>query len=231
MRKEPAILLIETSAALCSVGLTRGNHLIGHKLSGRPNNHSKELAIQIRELLDEGAMEATDLDAIAVSAGPGSYTGLRVGISTAKAMCFALGIPMIAVDTLYALAWRAYELLGLQAIYFPNIDARRMEVYIAAYDSDLQRIMANTAVEVRPDTFDKLLSAGEHIVFCGSGTSKCADMLKKSGIELVDIQCSAGLLAAPAYLQYSKGEHADLEQFKPEYVKAPNITAPKTSIV
>ena len=226
MPESPLILLVETSAEFCSVGLARGAELQVLHESGARFDHSKNLAPAIEHVLEQGSITASDLDAIAVSAGPGSYTGLRVGISTAKAMCFALNIPLLAVDTLYALAFEAKQRIPQASRLFPNIDARRMEVYISEYDQELEQLRQNTAIIVDRDTFSSYRDSTEKVVFCGSGTSKCLELLEDSGIELLPLQCSAAFLAGPAADAFERGRHADLIEFKPEYVKAPNITAP-----
>ena len=223
---EPRILLIETSAELCSVGL------VGHGSepeileSDTPFDHNKTLAPSISGLLDRTGIIPADLSAIAVSAGPGSYTGLRVGISTAKAMCYALGIPLIAIDTLYAFAHKAKESFGPNALYFPNVDARRMDVYMSRYDGNLVQLSENQAVTITVDAFPTIAEGGVTRVFCGSGTSKCVELLAEHDMVMEPMRCSARLLAGPATDRYRMKDFTDLISFRPEYVKAPNITRP-----
>lgn len=227
---EPLILHIETSGDLCSVALSRGPHLLSAITSTEKNNHSTALAPDAQALLAANDVVPDDLDAIAVSGGPGSYTGLRVGVSFAKAMCFALDIPLVAVDTLESLAIAArsaiHESAGLpkDTLYYPNIDARRMEVYIATFDADGVRISPNSALIIENDSFDPQTRKGKKIVFCGTGTAKCMDVLIDKNIIHHPIQCRAKNLVAPAYRAFTKGDFADLVSYRPDYVKLPNIT-------
>ena len=128
------ILNIDTATEVCSVALARDGRLVAVKENGEGLNHSTLLGVYVDEVLREARLSAADLDAVAVSMGPGSYTGLRIGVSLAKGLCFGAGKPLIAVGTLNALAHAAIERTGLEALYCPMIDARRMEVYTAVFD-------------------------------------------------------------------------------------------------
>lgn len=225
--KKPLILHIETSGPLCSVALSNAGACLVRMESSERYDHSKTLAPFIADVLNEGGVSRHVLDAVSVSAGPGSFTGLRVGVATAKAMCFALGCPLIAVDTLHAFAVAAIQAFPGGGVYYPAVDARRMEVYIAAYDAEGQRLMDNTSVIVDAHTFDSLLQAGEKVVLCGTGTSKCAPLLKPRGVEIIPLDNSAVHLIVPAHRAFLAGEFADLREFSPGYLKAPNITVPK----
>ena len=218
------ILHIETSGRYCSVVLTRGGSVLSDLTDIQTYTHSETLAPYVQEVIRSSDVRPADLHAISVSTGPGSYTGLRVGASLAKAMCFALDIPLIAVDTLEAIAIAAITDLAKDALYIPNIDARRMEVYCAAFDQDGYRILPNTSVEVHAGMFDKLLESGNHVVFCGSGTSKSIDVLHDDSITLYDLEVQARHLVPVALRRFVEGKFADVIHFKPEYIKAPNIT-------
>lgn len=224
---DPRILLIETSGVYCSVALAVGPDVAQIVQSDKEFDHSRVLNTHIDQLLAQEGLNLQQIDGIAVSAGPGSYTGLRVGVSMAKAMTFALDIPLLAVDTLAALAEEARSRTQLDsAIYFPNIDARRMEVYIAAFTSAGERLMNNTSVVIDEHLFNDLVDVGQQIVFCGSGTSKAQHLLKSIYITPVALNPEAAYLAPLAYQQFVKGQYVDNEEFRPEYVKAPNITIP-----
>ena len=225
----PRFLLIETTSQVCSVGLGAGPEILHVEDSDQPYSHNTTLATAITSVLRHQGWSPSDLTAIIVSAGPGSYTGLRVGISTAKAMCFALGIPMIAVETLHAVALASSGALGIDAIYCANIDARRMEVYMAVFDSSLNRLSNDEATVIGKDTFDRLTQAGNKVVFCGTGTSKCTEVLEGSGVILHSVELSAALLAAPGFARYEQQTFADIAEFKPIYIKAPNITVSASS--
>ena len=227
---EPYILHIETSGDFCSIALSRGAHIMSTINSTEKNNHSTVLATDAQTLLAAHQIDPDDLDAISVSGGPGSYTGLRVGISFAKAMCFALEIPLIAVDTLESLSIAARSGLGgrdyLQknTLYYPNIDARRMEVYIAAFDVEGVRVLPNSALIIKEDSFEPQTSSGKKIVFCGTGTAKCIDILTNEAIIHYPMECRAEHLVVPAIRAYKQQNFADLATYRPDYVKAPNIT-------
>lgn len=222
--KEPLILHIETSGALCSVAVSMGSEVRALIESDEEYDHSRTLAPFIDAIQEQAQFRLKDLDAISVSGGPGSFTGLRVGISTAKAMCFVLGCPMIAVDTLESLALAAIAKEGMEGIYYATIDARRMEVYLAAFDARGERLTANRAVIVDAHTFDPLLEVGETVVMCGTGTSKCMALLGSLGVRMIPIECSARHLVAPALKAFDLQAFADLAAFTPEYLKAPHIT-------
>ena len=230
---DPLILHIETSGSFCSVGLSRGSEMLDSINSSEENNHSTALAPDVQALLASQKTEPSDLHAISVSGGPGSYTGLRVGVSFAKAMCFALNIPLLAIDTLESLAMAARTALqGRDAVkddvlYYPNIDARRMEVYVAAFDAAGDRMLPNSTLIVDENTFADLIEAGNQIVFCGTGTMKCVDILTNENIIQYSMQCKAEHLMMPALSQYMKGNFADLVAYRPDYVKPPNITVSK----
>ena len=227
---QPLILHIETSGEYCSVALSQGPNILSVINSTEKNNHSTALAPDAQRLLGTHDIEPEHLHAISVSGGPGSYTGLRVGVSFAKAMCFALDIPLIAVDTLESLAVAARKAMhdrdDLQegTIYYSNIDARRMEVYVAAFDASGKRILPNSAMIVEESTFTDFTKKGKKIVFCGTGTSKCTGMLTDVNIIHYPMQCKAEHLVAPALHSYEQENFADLVSYRPDYVKAPNIT-------
>ena len=227
---DPLILHIETSGDLCSVALSRGLHLLSVINSTEKNDHSTALAPNVQTLLVSHNINPDDLHAVSVSGGPGSYTGLRVGVSFAKAMCFALDMPLISVDTLESLAIAARDALAgredLQkdTLYYPNIDARRMEVYIAAFDDSGIRILPNSAMIIEENTFEQQTKAGKKIVFCGTGTSKCTHVLTDKNIIHYPMQCKAEHLVIPALRAYNQDSFADLVTYRPDYVKAPNIT-------
>jgi tRNA threonylcarbamoyladenosine biosynthesis protein TsaB len=228
---KPLILHIETSAELCSIALSRGSQILSAITSDERNKHSTVLAPDVQTLLSTHDAAPGDLQAIAVSGGPGSYTGLRVGVSFAKAMCFALDIPLIAVDTLESLAIAARSDLREDAFYCANIDARRMEVYFAEFDALGKRISPNSSLIIEKNTFAQRIEIGEKIIFCGTGTAKCADILTHEAIIHYPMQCQAEHLVIPALRSYKQGGFADLETFRPDYVKPPNITASTRSLL
>ena len=172
------ILLIETATDVCSVAVSEGNEILssGHITEAR--SQASQLAPLIQDTVSRAGMRIQDLAAVAVSSGPGSYTGLRVGVSTAKGICFGAGIPLIGIETLTAIAYGAIRTGAVQEDpEGPMIDARRMEVYTALYESSAQRISDTEAVVLAPDTFSGTLAEYRRAVFTGDGAAKYESMI------------------------------------------------------
>ncbi len=227
----PLILLIESSTEICSVAVSDGERLLSCTEAGAAYDHAARITLLIAEAMELAGYGLRDLNAIAVSAGPGSFTALRVGLSTAKGICYALQKPLIAVDTLAALA--AAEIRaqgGMQAVYCPMIDARRMEVYTAFYRETGEELKAPHALVVNNGSFDEYLSQGEKIVLSGNGAAKCKAVLDQPGILFTETVCHAGMLAGPAFAAFTEGRFADLAYTEPFYLKPPNITTPKSRL-
>ncbi len=163
----PRLLFIETSTALCSTALAEDGRIICSRQSDTPRAHASQTAVFVKEMLDECGLKATDLDAVAVGMGPGSYTGLRVGVSTAKGICFGAGVPLIAVSTLDILAWQAIDggMLpeGCTAI-LPMVDARRMEVFTAPFSPTGERLGEIAPVVLDGTSFADLFASGPVLV-------------------------------------------------------------------
>ncbi len=223
------ILHIETSTAVCSVALSRDRILVAFQDMEEGMNHTARLAPAISELLDSEGVKPKDLGAIAVSSGPGSYTGLRVGSSTAKAMAYSLSIPIIAVPTLLSLASAVFE-NHPEAIYaLPMIDARRKEVYTALYDRTLTPVWP-VSFAILEESFFAEKVPGEVIIYsCGDGSLKIGDVVP-AGINLKvdpEIMCSGRHLINPALDLWAAGLVEDPLHFVPYYLKPPNITQPR----
>ena len=218
------ILCLETSATQCSVGVTHPN---GHLLLESPlsNNHAEVLMPMIKDLLLQAGLKPTDLDAIAISSGPGSYTGLRIGASTATGLCFGFNIPLIAINTLKALASAAIESSDASYdVYWPMIDARRMEVYEALYTADLSLLRPmHNLILTEALSLDDLMD--KRVLICGDAASKAATHLPFDTNQNV-LQHAKHLL--PLSLQYfGRGQFVDIVDFEPDYLKFANITASK----
>lgn len=219
MSAQPLILSIETATEICSVVLSKGNQIICQKTSIESNSHSKLLASFIEEVFTYSGKDLRkDLDAVAVSKGPGSYTGLRIGVSSAKGLAYALDIPLIAVDTLQILALRAKEKYP-DCLYLPMIDARRMEVYSAIYDENL-----NLIKDISADIIDKDLYEDYHkdkkIIVVGNGASKCKEVLCKDIYVYDDsIQLNAKYMSLIAQEKYNNVDFEDVAYFEPYYLK------------
>lgn len=225
----PLILHIETSTEICSVALSRGDEFVGYVASEQNMDHAARLTLMIGECLSEAGLTPRDLSAISISAGPGSYTALRIGTSVAKGMCYALGVPLIAVDTLGSLAAAAISELSLtDAIVVPMIDARRMEVYTTFYDTSGKAIVPLHSLIVCEATFDEYLAKGVQIVLTGNGAEKCRSVLPESPLlQYYPLACSARHMISAARTKFATKVFADLVGFTPEYCKQPNITTPK----
>ena len=223
------ILHIETSTAVCSVALSQDRTLVAFQDMEEGMNHTARLAPAISELLHSAGIKPTDLGAIAVSSGPGSYTGLRVGSSTAKAMAYSLGIPIIAVPTLLSLASAVFD-KHPEAVYaLPMIDARRKEVYTALYDRALTPVWPVSSAILEEAFFAEKVP-GEVIIYsCGDGSLKIDDVVP-AGIHLKvdpEIMCSGRHLINPALDLWAAGLVEDPLHFVPYYLKPPNITQPR----
>ena len=220
------ILCIETATEICSVALSIDGQIVALREAEQPYAHASMITVLIRDCLRDATSTVESLDAVAVSAGPGSYTALRVGFSCAKGICAGRGIPLIGVDTLEALAKASMQ--EVDADYFvPLIDARRMEVYTAVYNRQAQRIQAPAALVLAPESFHDYLQEGL-VAFVGDGAEKWRQLMNDSRQAVFPtVRCSALHLANPALGAWHKQEFQNLAYFSPYYLKPPNITQPK----
>ncbi len=226
----PRILHIETSTRACSTGLSQNGKMLAIRESlDREYSHSSRLTVFIDEVIREAGMKTTDVDAVAVSGGPGSYTGLRIGVSTAKGFCYARDIPLIATDTMKALTRVAMDKLAassnllpataIQALFCPMIDARRMEVYNAIFDSKLSLVRKTKASIIDEDSFRNRLK-DHKMFFFGDGAGKCSSIIQSpNAMFLDDVWPSATGMLQEAESAYSRREFADLAYYEPFYLK------------
>ncbi len=218
-----AILNLETSTTVCSAALGIDGKVVALREENKGYTHAEHLTLFIESVLKDANLSPARLDAIAVSKGPGSYTGLRIGVSTAKGMCYALDKPLIAVPTLQALTLAALEKVipntEENVLFCPMIDARRMEVYCALYDAKLNEAAKTDAVIVDAHSFGSHLD--EHTVyFFGNGSEKVRQTIKHPRARFLDgIVPSARYAATLAEAAYSKKQFADLAYFEPCYLK------------
>ena len=218
------IILIETSTALCSTALAVDGRIAEYRESTQPRAHAAMTAVFVKEMLDAQGLRAADCDAVCVSAGPGSYTGLRVGSSTAKGLCFAAGIPLLAAGTLEVLAWQAVQdgLVPEGCRYIiPMIDARRMEVYTATFTPDCTMVNTTKALVLAPDSFREELKNSK-VLFTGNGAEKYKEEipqeLRGNALFAPQMPHASGLrLRAVEMLQ--KKEFEDCAYFEPFYLK------------
>ena len=223
------LLLIETSTSLCSTALSEGEKIICSRRSSEPRAHASLTAQFIKEMLESSGWSVNDLDAVAVSAGPGSYTGLRVGVSTAKGLCFGGALPLISVSTLDILARQAIEAglpEGCKAI-LPMVDARRMEVYTAVYSPDGARLTDISPVVLDENSFADLFAKGP-VAVIGDAADKFAP-LRATADGSIFMQCcpEASAMLVPAIRKYEKKEFEDVAYFEPFYLKQFIATTPK----
>jgi len=224
------VLSIETATSVCSVAIHRDEMLIVSQELFIDRSHSAHLNDCIGQLTKMAGLEFGDYNAIAVSKGPGSYTGLRIGTSTAKGLCYALDIPLIAINTLEAMAHETNRFNIRKALLCPMIDARRMEVYCTIIDHSGRILQPTQALVVEPDSFDRWLDDHELWLF-GSGAAKTRDVLKSHpGLFHIDgvvsVASSVGQLAME---RYKKDQFEDIAYFEPFYLK--DFIAKKPKIV
>lgn len=218
------ILNIETSTKNCSVSIAKeGKTIICNEIAEEGYSHAERLHVFIETSLKEAGITYKDLSAIAVSQGPGSYTGLRIGVSAAKGLCFALDLPLIAVDTLQVLASQVTISAGL---IVPMIDARRMEVYSAIFTANLERLRDVQAEIISESSFENL---HETLYFVGDCAEKCEAVLTKDNfVFLEEIKYpSANEMSALSFEKYKKSDTVDVAYFEPFYLKDFMITTPK----
>ncbi|GGG33873.1 tRNA (adenosine(37)-N6)-threonylcarbamoyltransferase complex dimerization subunit type 1 TsaB [Bizionia arctica] len=211
------ILSIETSTTNCSVSLSKqGETFAVLEDNSKEYSHAERLHVYIERLLDENNVTASQLDAIAVSKGPGSYTGLRIGVSAAKGLCFALDKPLISVSTLEALAHQVHLENGA---IVPMLDARRMEVYSAVFDSNYNEIRQVEAQILEADSFVEYLEKGA-VYFVGNGVEKTKTIINHTNAHFVDDSLpSAKEMGQIAYNKYKKSDTEDVAYFEPYYLK------------
>ncbi len=217
------ILCIETSAGLCSVALVKGDEIF-YEEDLNIMSHAEVLMTLIQRCLMQANIETFNLNAIAISGGPGSYTGLRIGCSTAKGICYSLGIPLIAINTLKIIASSAKKKYSNETYYWAMTDARRMEVYHAVFNQNLEQITPSVSGVITETDFRPSM-INEKTILCGDGASKAVSVLNLKDAEVIANAESICQLAIEAYLQ---NNFVDLAYYEPFYLKKANITAAKS---
>ncbi|MCB0806627.1 MAG: tRNA (adenosine(37)-N6)-threonylcarbamoyltransferase complex dimerization subunit type 1 TsaB [Bacteroidales bacterium] len=219
----PVFLCIETASEICSVAIADQQGVISIKESVRKNSHAEVVTVFIDSLMKENHLSVKDLDAVVVSKGPGSYTGLRIGVSTAKGLCYAGDIPLIAINTLSSMA--SGMIAGLHDrnttnhLFCPMIDARRMEVYDALFDGEGKMVRETKAEIIDENSFFEYLE--KHlVVFFGNGSDKCRGTIAHPNAIFIDhINPSAAFLVKPALEAYMAKNYEDTAYFEPFYLK------------
>jgi tRNA threonylcarbamoyladenosine biosynthesis protein TsaB len=230
------ILCIETATSVCSVSLWHENRILGLKESHIDKSHASLLTIFIEELLSDNKITADSLDAVAVSKGPGSYTGLRIGVSTAKGICYGANIPLIAVSTLksmyHGITDKYNDYPGINnTLICPMIDARRMEVYSSVFKYNGEEVRGVKAEIINNESFSDLLSDSP-VLFFGTGAEKCKDLISHPNAIFEDnYEISAGSLSIPAQKALDNKEFEDVAYFEPYYLKDFVATIPRKNIL
>ena len=212
------ILNLETATTNCSVSLAKDGEILAIKEHDTPNySHAEQLHLFIEEVAKQASVSLPEIDAIAISKGPGSYTGLRIGVSAAKGLCFSLDIPLISVATLKSMAYQSKS----SAIDFiiPVLDARRMEVYSHVFDADLNTIRETKADIIHADSYAEYVEKGK-VLLVGNGAEKCKTILQHSDFSYdTTVVPSASEMATLSYEKYKKDDFEDVAYFEPYYLK------------
>jgi tRNA threonylcarbamoyladenosine biosynthesis protein TsaB len=233
----PRILLIETASEVCSVAIAIDGKVVAHAEELQAQSHSALLTMQIEACSKAAGVSLASLDAVAVSSGPGAYTSLRVGASVAKGICYALGKPLIAVDTLLALAGAAREEYaqterpGERVLFVPALDARRQEIWTALYDENLSPLIPAQPLILGNNSFEDFVLQGSikglnvRTVIAGNGSDKIRSGVKdENSVFFTEKKCSALHLISWAEKKNQVLDFQDVAYFEPFYMKLPNIT-------
>jgi tRNA threonylcarbamoyladenosine biosynthesis protein TsaB len=219
------ILCLETATSVCSVALCTADSVISSRHNSENRSHASLLTVFIEDILKEQGLKTRDLDAVAVSKGPGSYTGLRIGVSVAKGITYRAGIPLIGIDTpLSMFCGMKYAEHGLNAepgslIYCPMLDARRMEVYFCLFDDKGARLSDISAEIVGEKSFSGI-AEDKQVVFFGDGAMKCRGVIKRGNSYFYPgYEISADHMQKPAFEALSAGRFEDIAYFEPFYLK------------
>lgn len=226
------ILCLETSTTVCSVCVCKDGHILGALAVEQENSHATSLAPLIQQLFDHNEMPAmSDIDAVAVSSGPGSYTGLRIGVSTAKGICYALQKPLLAIPSLEILAFSDRVEAHEYDYVVPMIDARRMEVYAGVFNRFREQLMPTAAVVVDENSFSEWTANGK-VLFVGNGAEKCRSLLgTENTVFDATIAPLAASMASLAEEVFERGRFEDLAYFEPFYLKDFIATTPRNKVL
>lgn len=227
----PIILNIETATEVCSVALSQNNKVLFENISVEEQSHSKLLGVYAEEAMEYARTHRLSLDAVAVSSGPGSYTGLRIGVSQAKGLSYGLDIPLIAIPTHKIMAWQLKDKADTDTLLCPMIDARRMEVYTTIYDKNMKVVRETSADIIDENSFVDLLDKYK-IIFFGNGAAKCKKTINHPNAHFTDnIKPLANAMIDLAEAAYAKERFEDSAYFEPFYLKEFVATIPKNKII
>jgi tRNA threonylcarbamoyladenosine biosynthesis protein TsaB len=231
------IICLETSTDICSVALCGVGGVAALKESAENKSHAALLSVFIEEILSEAGLRAEDLEAVAVSKGPGSYTGLRIGVSTAKGIAYAASVPLIGIETVssmfHGINDHLREKYGIdsESLLVPMIDARRMEVYYAILSSDGKKVKEVSAEIISGNTFRDIPQSRRLLIF-GTGAAKCRDVIKRANVAFAEeFRISAAYMHEPAFKALGNSEFEDAAYFEPFYLKDFITSRPKKNIL
>ena len=234
------ILNIETTTHVCSAALSENGQLVRLREDHEGRSHASLLALFIKEILQQEKLKVSDLDAVSISKGPGSYTGLRIGVSTAKGLCYGAGLPLLAVPTLQALTQglltslpesNQLPRLDEHTLLIPMLDARRMEVYSAVLNRNLEFVRDVRAEIIEESSYDDWLE-GHSLVFFGNGAEKCREVITHPNATFIPgIEPSARYMISLSEQRFTKHTFEDVAYFEPFYLKDFIATKPKKNII
>ena len=227
------IILLETSVSLCSAALAEDGKLVAYKECPEPRAHASQAAPLVKALLDERGLKVKDCDAVCLSKGPGSYTSLRVGSSTAKGLCFGSNLKLLAAGTLDILVSQAIDegLVDADTKFIvPMIDARRMEVYSAVFTPQGKQITETAPVIVNEESFSAQLAEGK-VLFIGDGAGKCEGVIKSANARFIQTEPKASGMLRPAFEAWNEKRFEDIAYFEPFYLKQFVATVSKNNIL
>jgi tRNA threonylcarbamoyladenosine biosynthesis protein TsaB len=219
------IICLETATNICSVALCNSAGVISLKESNESKSHASMLTVFIGEVLKENGIRACDLEAIAVSKGPGSYTGLRIGVSVAKGIAYGASIPLIAIETTLSMFWGISGNENISygenrnSLFCPMLDARRMEVYYAIYDADGNTVKNISAEIITEDSF-RNIPEYQKLIFFGDGAAKCKDIINRTNAHFADdFRISASHMHRPVIQAFKDLRYENVAYFEPFYLK------------
>jgi tRNA threonylcarbamoyladenosine biosynthesis protein TsaB len=231
------VICIETATNLCSVALCNSSGIISLRENTDVKSHASMLTVFIGEVFKEQGIMAKDLEAVAVGKGPGSYTGLRIGVSVAKGIAFAASIPLVGVETTLSMFWgmagRIEEITAdkQNTLFCPMLDARRMEVYNAIYNSEGKKEKPISADIITENSFADIPES-KKIIFFGDGAAKCKEVIKRKNFYFADdFRISASHMQKPVYQAIDKRHFEDVAYFEPFYLKDFITSIPRKNIL
>ncbi len=231
------IICLETSTSMCSVALCDNAGVIALRESDKDKSHASSLTVYIDELLKESGLKAKDLEAVAVSKGPGSFTGLRIGVSVAKGIAYSASIPIIGIDTTLSMFYGLINMPHINSItdsstlFCPMLDARRSEVYYALYDTDGRLFKGISASVIDGESFMDIPETHK-IIFFGDGSAKCKDLIKRVNVWFDNqYTISAAHMHKPVYEAFANQNFEDVAYFEPFYLKDFVVTKPVKNIL